>query len=190
MLRVDWTRHTSLKISGDICYGASDIEVAETFEAEAAEVRKRLSVERYDAVFTSPLSRASKLCEACGFGADAVVEPRVAERNFGDFEHLRWEEIDELARKSPALLDEAGHLLPPNGESVDELLARVADFITGLRCSGYRRVLVFCHGGVINSARSLQGLLSREQLFIDVPLYGSTTSLEYAALDERAVKNC
>ncbi|WP_288171946.1 histidine phosphatase family protein, partial [Porphyromonas sp. CAG:1061] len=75
MLRVDWTRHTSLKISGDICYGASDIEVAETFEAEAAEVRKRLSVERYDAVFTSPLSRASKLCEACGFGADAVVEP-------------------------------------------------------------------------------------------------------------------
>lgn len=63
------------------------------------------------------------------------------------------------------------------------------DFVTQLRCSGYRRVLVFCHGGVINSARSLQGLLTREQLFINVPLYGSTTSLEYAALDERAVNN-
>lgn len=189
MLRVDWTRHTSLKISGDICYGASDIEVAETFEAEAAEVRKRLFDRHYDAVFTSPLSRARKLCEACGFGHRAVVDFRVAERNFGNFEGLRWEEIDELAKKSPKLLDEYGDLLPPNGESVDELLARVKDFVTDLRCSGYHRVLVFCHGGVINSARTLEGLLSREQLFIDVPLYGSTTSLEYADLDERAVKN-
>lgn len=187
MLRVDWTRHTSLKISGDICYGASDISVADTFREEALEVRRKLAVRHYDAVFCSPLSRARKLCEACGFGDRAVIDSRVAERNFGDFEGLRWEEIDELTRKSPELLDEYGDLLPPNGESVGELLARVSDFVTDLRCGGYHRVLVFCHGGVINSARSLEGLLRREQLFIDVPLYGSVTSLEYADLDEREV---
>lgn len=34
MLIVDWIRHTSLKISGDTCYGQTDIKTADTFEEE------------------------------------------------------------------------------------------------------------------------------------------------------------
>lgn len=187
MLIVDWIRHTSLKISGDTCYGQTDIKTADTFEVEAARVREVLARQRYDAVYTSPLSRAEKLAIACGYDEVAIREPRLMERSFGDWELKSWAEIDEMAEKYPELLDAEGQVMPPNGETVSDLLRRVKDFITELRCERHQRVALFCHGGVINSARHLQGLITLPQLFVDVPIYGSVTTLWYAHLDERFI---
>lgn len=188
MFQIDFVRHTSLQVTPDLCYGQTDIQVNDTFLEEAEEVRQKLEGSRYDMVFTSPLSRASKLCEYCGYGVQAVTDPRVMERNFGEWELRDWTEVNELAQNHPdstLYLDHLGQIVPPGGETVEDMLRRVHEFITDVQLERYRRVLVFCHGGVINCARYFQDLVDLDHLFVHVPPYGSITSLEYPYLDEK-----
>lgn len=187
MLIIDFIRHTSLQISPDLCYGQTDVAVRDSFEEEAAEVRRQIEEHHYDAVYHSPLRRATQLCEACGLLPDAVSEPRVMERNFGEWELRPWEEIYQLIATHPdpkAYRDEYGEVCPPMGESLMEILSRIHHFITECRLLRHRRIAVFCHGGVINSARYLKHLIELPQLFTEVPPYGSITTLQYAYLDE------
>lgn len=190
MLTIDFIRHTSLKISGDICYGQTDIEVADTFDKEAERVKQQLHEKRYDAIFTSPLSRASLLCEFCGYGDRAIKDPRIMERNFGIWELSVWSEVEEMLATHPEreqYFDHYGQVIPPGGETISDLFERVADFIDEVRMERYNRVAVFCHGGVINSARWLRGEMDIDRLFIDVPDYGSVNPLQYAHLETRTV---
>ncbi|MBR8714075.1 histidine phosphatase family protein [Porphyromonas levii] len=184
MLRIDWIRHTSLNITGATCYGQTDLKVADTFADEAAVVRHRLEGRKYDAVFTSPLSRAQDLCIFCGYDEMATRDPRLMERNFGEWELKPWTEVFALMKEQPEkYVDAKGEAIPPSGETVDQLIERVRAFVQEVRRERYRRVAVFCHGGVINSARLCQGLIGLEELFVGVPEYGSVTTLEYAYLD-------
>lgn len=184
MLRIDWIRHTSLQITGLTCYGQTDLKVADTFPQEAEAVRQKLSSQRYDAVFTSPLSRAEDLCIYCGYGDIAVREPRIMERAFGEWEMKPWEEVFALMEQYPhKYVDDKGEAIPPGGETVDQLIGRVREFVQEVRRERYNRVAIFCHGGVINSARYCQGLIKLEDLFTGVPEYGSVTTLEYAHLE-------
>lgn len=187
MLTIDFIRHTSLQISPDLCYGQTDVEVRESFEEEAREVRRNLAQKHYDAIFYSPLRRAAQLCEACGMMAQATCEPRVMERNFGEWELRPWEELYKLIEQHPdpaAYHDEYGEIVPPMGESKMDMLLRIHHFITECRLARYRRIAVFCHGGVINCARYLQHQIEAHQIFTEVPPYGSITTLRYAYLDE------
>ena len=182
MVTIDWIRHTSLLVTGEICYGQTDVDVAPTFEAEAAAVREKLLGRQYDAAFSSPLRRARKLADYCGL--DYRTEPRVMERDFGAWEMMPWEEVFEMLRQENDATDYHGHLelmSPPGGETVNRLIGRVREFIEEIRSRGEGRVAVFCHGGVINSARYLSGELDLAHLFVDVPPYGSITSITYTA---------
>lgn len=190
MLTIDWIRHTSLQVTPDLCYGQTDIKVSDTFNQEAEGVKSQLSRHQYDAVFTSPLSRAEMLCHHCGYESIAVRDPRVMERNFGDWELKTWTEVEELVQNHPdrdSYVDHLGQIVPPNGETVEDLLARVHAFIQEVRMERYRRIAVFCHGGVINSARHFQGDVALDRLFVDVPPYGSINTLKYAHLESRNV---
>lgn len=191
MLTIDWIRHTSLDVTGAIAYGHSDLPVSSRFEEEAAVIKKELDQRHYDMVFTSPLSRAYDLCKYCGY-SDAVVDPRLMERNFGEWEMKPWEEVYAIMAKHPESHlygDRLELMSPPGGESVEELTNRVLEFVDDVRMKRWRRVAVFCHGGVINSARYWHGEVELNHLFIHVPDYGSITSMEYPFLDELKVKH-
>lgn len=184
MLRIDWIRHTSLNITGATCYGQTDLKVADSFAEEAELVKNKLSLYQYDAVFTSPLSRAQDLCKYCGYDEIAIREPRLMERAFGEWEMKSWVDVFELMKNYPEkYVDAKGEAIPPNGETVDELINRVREFVDEVRRKRYGRVAIFCHGGVINSARYCQGLIELDNLFVGVPDYGSVTTLEYAHLE-------
>lgn len=176
-LTIDWIRHTSLQTDGSICYGHTDMQVSPQFEEEAREVLQRLQGKNYDQVYTSPLTRAVKLASFCGY-ANAILDRRVMELNFGQWENRPWTEL--MGEKT---LDEwfaTWHLeMPPEGENLQSLLDRVHDFIEEKRKERLTRIAVFCHGGVINSARYLHGELSLEHIFRLVPPYGSVTTLTY-----------
>lgn len=191
MLTIDWIRHTSLLVTGTTAYGQSDLPVASTFEIEAEAVREVLSERQYDRVFTSPLSRAKKLCEYCGY-YDAVVDPRLMERNFGEWEMKPWEEVYSIIAKHPdshLYGDRLELMSPPGGESVDALTERVGNFVQEVRMQRWTRIAVFCHGGVINSARYWYGEIDLEHLFTHVPHYGTVTSLVYPYLDEKIIRS-
>lgn len=188
MFQIDFIRHTSLQVTPDLCYGQSDIQVSDTFSEEADVVYQALREHHYDAVFTSPLSRAEKLCVHCGYDQIAVRDSRVMERNFGEWEMKTWAEVDDLIAghsNNSLYLDHLGQIIPPGGETVEDFFRRLTDFLYSVQFERYRRVAVFCHGGVINSMRYFQGLIEIGDLFVLVPPYGSITSLKFPYLDEK-----
>ena len=61
-------RHTSLQIVPGVCYGQSDIDVAASFSQELNLIKRALSSTQFDAIYTSPLQRCTKLAEALELG--------------------------------------------------------------------------------------------------------------------------
>jgi broad specificity phosphatase PhoE len=66
--------------------GRTDLPLTAQGEAEAVRLGERLAGLRFAAVLTSPLQRAVRTCELAGFGAEAEVEPDLAEWNYGVYE--------------------------------------------------------------------------------------------------------
>ena len=91
-MKVTFIRHTKVGIPRGICYGWTDVPVADTFEQEAAETLRNLGENKFDKVYTSPLTRAVKLAEYCGHG-DAQRDERLKEMNMGDWEMQKFDEI-------------------------------------------------------------------------------------------------
>lgn len=186
MLTIDWIRHTTLQIDGSYAYGQTDVPVSTNFVQEATLIKSALSDNDYDAVYTSPLSRAKKLAHYCGF-VSAIEDPRIMEINLGDWEMKPWDELIQYDDLND-WFNNFHTLTPPNGENVQDLLSRIYDFIQDMRLQRHSRIAVFCHGGVINSARYLNQEIEKHRIFRDVPMYGSITSIKYAHIDQRPLK--
>ncbi|HEY0375309.1 MAG TPA: histidine phosphatase family protein [Amnibacterium sp.] len=124
--------------------GLSDIPLNETGRRQAQEAGVRLRSEHWDAIASSPLSRAAETAEIIGrevgVPAPELVEALV-ERNYGEAEGLTGEEID---RRWDGVLQAR--------ESREAVLERVVPALLALaeRHPG-QRVLVVSHGGVIGS---------------------------------------
>ena len=56
-MKITLIRHTRVAVETGICYGWSDVGVAPSFETEASRVKENISNERFDIVYSSPLSR-------------------------------------------------------------------------------------------------------------------------------------
>ena len=93
-MRLVFIRHTSVAVERGVCYGQSDVPVAETFETEAEAVKMRLDAYRFDRVYSSPLSRCMKLAAYCGYN-NPITDSRLLEMNFGEWEMKRFDEITD-----------------------------------------------------------------------------------------------
>lgn len=164
-------RHTSVGVPKGTCYGWSDVPVAETFEAEAAETKKNLGDAPFDAVYSSPLTRARKLAAYCGWPSP-VVDDRLKEMNMGDWEMKPFDEIED--ENLQRWYDDYMHLAATGGESFPDLFARVSSFLDELKARPYRRVAVFAHGGVLICAGIYGGLFPKEDCFKHLVPYGGT----------------
>lgn len=176
-MRVYLVRHTKVVWDGAItCYGATDIDVKPTFEEEAERVKEKIKGLVVDKVFTSPLKRARKLADFCGY-KDAIRDNRLKEMNFGEWEGKPWSEIIKGEHEDFFLRYLTERV--PGGESQEEQQERVRDFIMDQKEKGYNSILVFCHGGVINCARALAGEVELVNAFATIPDFGSLTVLDF-----------
>jgi hypothetical protein len=66
--------------------GLTDLPLTAQAELEAVRLGRRLEKLTFAGVLTSPLRRAVRTCELAGFGPAAVVEPDLAEWNYGAYE--------------------------------------------------------------------------------------------------------
>ena len=162
-------RHTSVGVPKGTCYGWSDVPVADTFEAEASETKKNLGSVKFDAVFSSPLTRAKKLAAYCGFDSPFIDE-RLKEMNMGAWEMRLFDEIDD--ENLHKWYDDYMHLAATNGESFPELYARVSSFLDELKTRPFDKVAVFAHGGVLICAGIYGGLFAEEDCFKHLVPYG------------------
>ena len=163
-------RHTSVDVPQGTCYGQTDVPLKPTFEQEAAVTLENLNTYTpFDQVYTSPLSRCTRLATYCGY-PDAERDPRILELNFGDWEMQCFDEI-----KDPHLqewFDDYLNIPATNGESFFMQYNRVSDLLDELKTKPYQRVAVFAHGGVLVCAQIYAGLLKIEDAFTSLTPYG------------------
>ncbi len=162
-------RHTSVGVPKGTCYGWSDVPVAESFEEEAAITKQQLDSYTFDKVFSSPLSRATKLAEYCGY-PHPTIDERLKEMGMGDWEMKLFDEIDD--ENLQKWYDDYMHLAATNGESFPILFNRVSSFLDELRTKSYKRVAIFAHGGVLICAGIYGKLFSEEDCFSHLVPFG------------------
>ena len=163
-------RHTSVALDKGTCYGWTDVELSDTFEQEAHLTRKALSEHApFDAAYSSPLSRATRLAAFCGY-ENAIIDPQLREMNMGDCEMQRYDEIvDENLQRWYA---DYMNVRTTNGEGFPDLYARVSNFLNQLKTQPHRRVVVFAHGGVLICAGIFSGIFKREDAFKNLTPFG------------------
>ena len=142
-MNITFIRHTSVDVPPGVCYGQTDVPLRSTFPQEAANVRMRLQAslaqgEAFDQVFTSPLSRCTRLAEYCGY-REAKRDPRLLELDFGT-----WEMQPFATNTDPRLAEwyaDYLHIPATGGESFTQQYRRVSAFLDELRTCPYDRVL-------------------------------------------------
>ena len=152
----DWNRERRYQ-------GHADTPLNEAGRAQARELAEILRPERVSAVYTSPLRRASETARivADRLGLEARELEPLREIDVGDWQGLT---VDEVRARYPERADVSWHSGWPNGETHDELSARVVPALLelGRRHAG-DRVLGVTHAGPIRAALSAATGLSHEE---------------------------
>lgn len=120
--QTDWNVKAALQ-------GRTDIPLNDTGRQQAQQARRRLEGIRFDAVYSSPLSRAFETaCIVSGWPAQRIVkDPRLTEIAFGPYEGKDTHTLG--AEFAPFFADPAAYRPPQGGESLEHLLARSAEFL-------------------------------------------------------------
>lgn len=173
-MKLIFVRHTSVAVEKGICYGQTDVGLADTFPLEAAIVRDKLSDFKIDRAYTSPLSRCVKLAEACGF-SDAVRDPRLMEMDFGEWEMKRYDEIADP--RINLWYEDFINVKATGGESFMEQQQRLRSFVDSIMDSD-GTIAVFCHGGILLNAMILYLGMTYHEAFSHQPSYGHLLTIQ------------
>lgn len=138
-MRLYLIRHPKPTVEPGICYGQLDI-LAKIEMADFARLRAELPPGL--PVWSSPLLRCRHLAEQ--LHPQPVIDARLAELNFGDWEGLPWDDIPRYELDAWAA-DVVGYV-PPGGESPRALQRRALDFVMSLTVP---EAVIVTHAGVI-----------------------------------------
>jgi broad specificity phosphatase PhoE len=120
--------------------GRTDLPLTAHGEAEARRLVPWLRPVEFARVLTSPLERARRTCELAGLAAAAVVEPDLAEWNYGDYEGRLSRDIRKERPGWDVFRDGC-----PNGEMPDQVSDR-ADRLLAHLCKLEGNIALFSHG--------------------------------------------
>jgi len=120
--------------------GVTDLALTARGEAQARALRPWTDGISFSHVLTSPRLRARATCELAGLGAQAQVEPDLAEWDYGDYEGRRSQDIRQERPGWTLFRDGC-----PKGESPAAITARIDRLFARLRTlSG--DIALFSHG--------------------------------------------
>ena len=164
-------RHTKVAVSG-VCYGFSDVELADTFEQEKEEVLKKVDSSNA-VIFSSPSSRCTKL--ASSISETFETDDRIKELNFGDWEMRKWDDLSD-PEFDVWMNDYINHRCP-NGESLIDMKNRVEEFYKEISSSKHKKIIVVTHGGVIRLFHHLINEIPLDKIFDLKIEYGGVYTL-------------
>jgi probable phosphoglycerate mutase len=124
--------------------GTTDIPLTDNGRRLAERMRPVLAKEAIALVLCSPMQRARETCELAGLGDKAVIDPDLAEWNYGQYEGLTPKQIHEGAPGWLVFRDGC----PGGGESPEQVGARV-DRVIGRARAADADVALFAHGHVL-----------------------------------------
>jgi broad specificity phosphatase PhoE len=128
--------------------GSADIPLNSRGLEQAAALANRLADWQIDAIYSSDLQRAAQTAAAIAKHHDlaVIIDPAWRERDAGECEGMTREEIYAKFHK----MFEMGVFQAPNGETPDQLYARVIPAFEQLEANHVdQTVLIVSHGGTI-----------------------------------------
>lgn len=163
-------RHAESQANRDgVWCGRFDGPLSEAGEATLDALGRRLSAWRFDAVISSPLSRARRTAEA--FAAEVEVDEDLIEIDLGRWEGMRFADVQENHGEELAEAIETRTLpMGGTGESIEQVGARAIRAVDGIfdRMRGGQTVAVMTHGGFMQAVlhRHLAGDGRRVHAFV------------------------
>jgi alpha-ribazole phosphatase len=142
-------RHTTPAIASGICYGQADIEVAESFEEEAAIIQQQLPAEII--CYSSPLKRCSQLAKHIYPNAMISYADELKEMHFGEWELQSWDQIPR--EPLDVWMKDFVNVRVPGGENYLDLYNRTISFYNHI-ISKDQPAAIFTHSGNIRSILS------------------------------------
>ena len=130
----------------NIASGHNDVDLSEAGCSQAGgEKKRRYENIKFDAVFTSDLSRAYKTAQLMFDGEDVPIiqDSRLRECDYGDLTQRPREEMEQVRARSISVPF-------PNGESLAQVMTRMRSFIEDLaKGNAYHQILVVGHAGTL-----------------------------------------
>ena len=153
-MRLILVRHPKPLCKKGICYGRLDLECEPQALSEA--VLRLGKLTSASPIFTSPARRARDL--AAQLSTQTIVDERLQELNFGDWEGRRWHDLGREA--IDAWSEGLPNSAPPNGETLTAMAGRCASWLKSIQ-PGESPVLAVTHAGPI---RVIKAMLNGELL--------------------------
>jgi probable phosphoglycerate mutase len=123
--------------------GRTDLPLTHAGEKNALRLGTLLAGHNFDLVLTSPLQRARRTCALAGYGDKAVVEPNLAEWDYGSYEGRTTTQIQK-ERPGWSLFHDG----VPGGETIQQVAARARTVID--RAAMVKGdVALFAHGHIL-----------------------------------------
>lgn len=120
--------------------GRTDIPLTDHGCDQARALAPVLATQRFDAVLSSPVSRALDTCRLAGLGDAAVAEPALLEWDYGQYEGLTTQQI---RAQTPGW--DVWHGPVPGGESLEQIEARARSLVDRLLRMMPARIALFSH---------------------------------------------
>ena len=147
-MKIIVVRHgeSTLNSKNLIC-GVTNARLSSVGYKQAIQLKQELKKYVIDYIYCSPLIRAKQTTNIISEGMNIpyIIDERIMERNYGDFEGK-----DCNNPKYIALKWELGYKMPgKEGESIFHMIQRVYNFLDEIVCKHQKKtVLVVCHCGV------------------------------------------
>ena len=168
--RLVLVRHGQSTWNADgLLQGQADPPLSDRGRAEAAALAPALAGFPSDRVIASDLVRARETAELAGHEAPAL-DPRWREVGVGEWQGRPLAELPP----GPEPSWRGGSLVPPGGETWEQMATRVGQAVDELRARG-GAWLVVCHGGTIRAA--VAHVTGADARHIAGPANGSVTVL-------------
>lgn len=123
--------------------GKTDLPLTEVGERQALALGPGLHAWTFSLVLASPLQRALETCRLAGYGKQAQVRPDLVEWDYGRYEGLTSQQIEELQPNWSLWRDGC-----PGGEKAQDV-GRRADRVIAEVSHVDGDVLIFAHGHVL-----------------------------------------
>jgi alpha-ribazole phosphatase len=140
-------------VEKSVCYGQSDVALAETFQMELINIQNKLTLNNNCVIYSSPLKRSLQLAKTISPPIQPVIDARLMELNFGEWELKKWDEINK--HELDLWMNDFVNIPCMGGESHKDLYQRSSEFFNECIIKPHKQVLIIAHGGVIRSILSL-----------------------------------
>lgn len=168
-------RHFEPDVLPGVCYGQTDLGLKESAADRAHKVAAlRTQVPPDAPVFSSPLRRCAEI--AASLSTNVVIDDRLRELHFGDWEMRSWDEIG--AAGLDAWANDLAGFRPPAGETGYEVQRRALHWLQEM-AGQHKAAIVVTHAGVMRALQAHHQCLPGAQWLSLRYDFGQLLALEF-----------